>query len=47
VVQSVASSEDRPVAGTVARSVDKTAEVTVKYDQDDPEQVTTPGRLKG
>ncbi len=28
------------MAGTVARTVDKTAEVTVKYDKDDPEQVT-------
>lgn len=29
------------IAGTVARTVDKTAEVTVKYDKDDPEHVTT------
>jgi hypothetical protein len=44
---SVASSEDRPVAGTVARTVEKTAKVTVKYDKDDPERVIIPGHLRG
>ena len=28
------------IAGTVARTVKKTAEVAVKYDKEDPEQVT-------
>jgi hypothetical protein len=28
------------IAGTVARTVEKTAEVTVQYDKEDPEQVT-------